>query len=88
LKSAEDAARLEQLRYEKLVAGFHTIMTLDQFKLVRSCLHPDRTDIQTRKLSEAFAIFNKLEQCVNKKLPIAILRRHGWETYSPFYKKK
>lgn len=82
------AARLERLRYEGLNTKFHTILTLDQFKLVRSCLHPDRTDIQKSKLNEAFAIFNRLEKCVNKNLPIAELRRTGWETLSPFYKKK
>lgn len=87
LEEATRAADLEKERYEGLNTRFDTIMTRDQFRLVRSCLHPDRVEVQRDKLAEAFAIFNRLEKCVNTKLPIAELRRTGWETLSPYYKK-
>lgn len=67
--------------------GIDSHMTMDEFKLVRSCLHPDRApEDQRDKFNKAFSIFNRLEKTVNTKAPISILRRHGWEKASPFYK--
>lgn len=61
-KKANDSRR----RYEALTAKHQPLLTLDEFKLVRSCLHPDR-DVSKEKLNKAFALFNKLEILFNKQ---------------------
>jgi NADH dehydrogenase/NADH:ubiquinone oxidoreductase subunit G len=81
------AAEGQELRYTKLVQDFSTFMTYEEFKMIRGCLHPDRTDIDKAKLGRAFGIFIKLESAVNKRQPIAELRKRGWAHVSPFYKR-
>ena len=86
------AVKLEEAEAERAAAfqyrlGVDSHMTMDEFKLVRSCLHPDRAPEEQRdKFNRAFQIFNRLEKTVNTKAPISILRRHGWEKVSPYYK--
>ena len=77
----------EKFRYEKLIKSFGTIMTYEDYKLVRGELHPDRPERDASRLAKAYAIFTKLESTVNKHLPIHELRKRGWAHVSPFHKK-
>ena len=63
------------------------MMTQEEFKLIRSCLHPDKQPEELRKrFGKAFEVFNRLEKTVNAKAPIAELRARGWEKVSSRYK--
>ena len=55
-------------------------MTKDEFKLIRGCLHSDREQDPALKarMDKAIIIFNRLEEQVNDKLPIAVKRQRGW----------
>lgn len=77
----EALARQEKIKYERMVKRVSHIMTYDEFKLVRGCLHPDRArdDIERAKMTKAFEIFNRLETKVNPDAPIAEPRRPGWD---------
>lgn len=84
-------ARKELIELEKKISKaattITTIITYDEFKMIRGCLHPDRQpDELKEKFGKAFDLFNRLEQHVNIKAPIDFLRRYGWEQKSPFNK--
>lgn len=86
-------ARKELIELEKKISKaattITTIITYDEFKMIRGCLHPDRQpDELKEKFGKAFDLFNRLEQHVNIKAPIDFLRRYGWEQKSPFNKGK
>jgi lambda repressor-like predicted transcriptional regulator len=88
-----NAARKELIELEKKISKaattITTIITYDEFKMIRGCLHPDRQPEELKdKFGKAFELFNRLEQHVNIKAPIDFLRRYGWEQKSPFYKGK
>ena len=84
LKREAEAERDAALQYR---LGIDSHMTMEEFQLVRNCLHPDRApDDRRERFEKAFTIFNRLEKTVNTKAPISVLRRHGWEKVSPFYK--
>ncbi len=62
-------------------------MTLDEFNLIRNCLHPDRQPEEKKeRYGKAFDIFNRLEATVNIHMPIAHMRNTGWDKKSPKYK--
>jgi hypothetical protein len=82
-----DRAKVLELRAEaeaerdlarKIRYGIDSHMTHDEFLLIRSCLHPDRHPDQPDKFGKAFEVFNRLEQTVNTKAPIAHLDKRGW----------
>jgi len=52
-------------------------MTLDEFRLVRGCLHPDQADRSKVSLNKAFDIFNRLERHVSDKK--ADRKKNGWD---------
>lgn len=84
-------ARKELIELEKKISKaattITTIITYDEFKMIRGCLHPDRQPEELKeKFGKAFDLFNRLEQHVNIKAPIDFLRRYGWEQKSPFNK--
>lgn len=84
-------ARKELIELEKKLSKaattITTIITYDEFKMIRGCLHPDRQpDELKEKFGKAFDLFNRLEQHVNIKAPIDFLRRYGWEEKSPYYR--
>jgi len=86
-------ARKELIELEKKISKaattITTIITYDEFKMIRGCLHPDRQPEELKeKFGKAFDLFNRLEQHVNIKAPIDFLRRYGWEQKSPYYKGK
>jgi len=80
-KAERDAA----IEYRK---GIDSHMTMDEFKLVRGCLHPDRQpDDMKDRFGRAFDIFTRLEKTVNNHLPISELKKRGWASVSPFAKR-
>jgi DNA-binding NarL/FixJ family response regulator len=86
-------ARKELIELEKKLSKaattITTIITYEEFKMIRGCLHPDRQpDELKEKFGKAFDLFNRLEQHVNIKAPIDFLRRYGWEEKSPYYRGK
>jgi hypothetical protein len=50
-------------------------LTLDEFRLVQSCLHPDR-EADTERKARAFGVFKRLEARVN---PDARRLKNGWK---------
>lgn len=87
----EKKAELDKIEKQlaQRATSITTIITQDEFKLIRGCLHPDRQPEELKdKFGRAFEIFNKLDQHVNIKAPIAWLRKHGWEKVSPHYRGK
>lgn len=55
-------------------------MTEDEYKLVLSCLHPDKQPEDLRiKYTKATQIFMRLRNMVPKHIPAARLRKAGWE---------
>ena len=68
----------------RTVAGY---MTLEEFKLVRSCLHGDREATKERK-DKAFKIMERMKSHVNPLIPIKSLREMGWEDIAPAYKRR
>ena len=73
-KEVED----EKNRFQKINQGLTPIMTQDEFKFIRSLLHPDRHPEDSKKYNKAFSIFNRLLDTVNPNIPIAVLRKRGW----------
>jgi hypothetical protein len=75
--------------HEKAQAGalkdISQLMTYDDYKLILSCLHPDKPDRDPARLSRAFQIFRPLDKTVNLGLGIAELRRRHWEFMSRHY---
>jgi len=90
MEKAKDIA--EELSKERDTAyqirlGLDSHMTMEEFQLIRNCLHPDRApDDKRDRYNKAFDIFNRLEKTVNTRKPISVLRNNGWEKASPFYK--
>lgn len=71
-------AEAERDLARKIRYGIDSHMTHDEFLLIRSCLHPDRHPDQQEKFGKAFEVFNRLEQTVNTKAPLAHLEKRGW----------
>ena len=91
---AERTARLDrweqeltdlQLRLRARQASVVELMSLEEFQIVRSVLHPDRAPPdRVEKYARAFQIFARLEATVNWNLPASALRACGWELGAPF----
>jgi len=68
----------EKQRAQKISQGLTPIMTQDEFKMIRSLLHPDRHPEDTEKYNRAFEVFNRLLDSINPNIPISVLRKRGW----------
>lgn len=66
----------EKLRYEIMIQNHRTIISYEEFKYIRGCLHPDKSQDpkEQERLNRAFTLFNQLEPLINKKLPRERLR--------------
>lgn len=64
LEQQQEKARDEMLLWQERSKHMDDYMSFDEFRLVRSCLHPDREADPDRK-KRAFEIFNRLETRVN-----------------------
>jgi len=64
-------------------------MTQDEFNQIRGCLHPDKQPEEKRaRYSKAFEAFNRLKPVIPKGIPLAALRKSGWEKAHPRYNPK
>ncbi len=68
----------EKQRVQKISQGLTPIMTQDDFKMIRSLLHPDRHPEDVEKYNKAFEVFNRLLETINPNMPISVLRKRGW----------
>ena len=73
-----EAAR-DQERASELLKNLDGLMTEEEYKLIRGCLHPDRADEALKeKFGKAFHIFSRLEKSVKRDMPVALRRKNGW----------
>ena len=68
----------EKQHVQKISQGLTPIMTQDEFKMIRSLLHPDRHPEDSEKYNQAFSIFNRLLETINPNIPIDVKRKRGW----------
>ena len=77
LKEVQEERDLQR----KIRQGIDAHMTQEEFRLVRSCLHPDRHPDDPERYRQAFEIFNRLEGTIHPHTPKKVLRERGWENY-------
>jgi hypothetical protein len=65
------------IHYNAMRGDVTTYLTYDEFRLIRSCLHPDREPDEERR-RKAFQIFCELEAEINPATPVSTLRERGW----------
>lgn len=79
LKRLFQEAMRDQERANDLLKNLDGLMTEDEYRLIRGCLHPDRANEELRaKFGKAFHIFSRLEKSVNRDMPIELRRKNGW----------
>lgn len=78
LNAREQEVRASHEKAGKMLAGITPIMTQEDFKMIRSLLHPDRHPEDAEKYNKAFTIFNRLLETINPNIPIAVKRKSGW----------
>mgnify|MGYP001769281516 CR=1 FL=1 len=79
LRATEKEAQEERDRLRELRMNLDGLMTEDEYRLVRGCLHPDRAP-EDRKptFGRAFDIFSRLEKSVNRDMPADLRKQRGW----------
>lgn len=79
LKRLFKEAMSEKERFSDLTKNLDGLMTEDEYRLIRGCLHPDRAGEELKeKFGKAFHIFSRLEKSVNRDMPVALRRKNGW----------
>ncbi len=79
LTAREKEVLAERERVRELRTNLDGLMTEEEYRLVRGCLHPDRAPEDRRQqFGKAFDIFTRLEKSVNRDMPIKLRRQHGW----------
>lgn len=79
LHNMEKETKEELERARNLRMNLDGLMTEEEYKLVRSCLHPDRAPEDRKPLfNKAFDIFNRLEKSVNRDMPAQLRKQRGW----------
>lgn len=81
LAKRERAVNDAQDRLNALLAKVDTLMTEQEYKMVRGCLHPDSNASPERK-TKAFDIFSRLVRSVNWANPPREIRKDGWDKRS------
>lgn len=75
----QEEAQADRDRARELRTNLDGLMTEEEYRLVRGCLHPDRAPEDRRQqFGKAFDIFTRLEKSVNRDMPIKLRRQHGW----------
>ncbi len=79
LTAREKEVLAERERVRELRTNLDGLMTEEEYRFVRGCLHPDRAPEDRRQqFGKAFDIFTRLEKSVNRDMPIKLRRQHGW----------
>lgn len=75
----EKEAREEKERLKALRMNLDGLMTEEEYRLIRGCLHPDRAPAEKKEqFGRAFEIFTRLEKTVNRDMPAELRRERGW----------
>ena len=79
LHATEKEAQEERERLRELRMNLDGLMTEEEYRLIRGCLHPDRAP-EDRKptFGRAFDIFSRLEKSVNRDMPAELRKQRGW----------
>lgn len=79
LRATEKEAQEERDRLRELRMNLDGLMTEEEYRLIRGCLHPDRAP-EDRKptFGRAFDIFSRLEKSVNRDMPAELRKQRGW----------
>lgn len=79
LRATEREAHEERDRARELRMNLDGLMTEEEYRLIRGCLHPDRAQ-EDRKptFGRAFDIFSRLEKSVNRDMPAELRKQRGW----------
>ena len=78
LKKLWKESAAEKERFYDLCTGLDGLMTEDEYKLIRGCLHPDRVEDELKpKFGKAFHIFSRLEKSVNWDRPAEQRKQRG-----------
>lgn len=79
LLSMEKEAKEELERARYLRMNLDGLMSEDEYRLIRGCLHPDRiSEDRRQQFAKAFEIFTRLEKSVNKEMPEKLRNARGW----------
>ena len=71
VKSLKNEAQLEFDRAIRLKTGVKAFMTPEEFKLIRSCLHPDQApEKKKERYAKAFNIFLRLEETTGENIKV------------------
>ena len=71
-------AQADRDKAKAMLQGITPIMTQEEFKMIRSLLHPDRHPEDSERYNRAFEIFNRLLTTIDPNIPIAVKRKRGW----------
>ena len=79
LYALEKEAQADRDRAKELRMNLDGLMTEEEYRLIRGCLHPDRAP-EDRKAAfgKAFDIFTRLEKSVNRDMPAKLRNQRGW----------
>lgn len=70
-------AELERAR--NLRQNLDGLMTEEEYRLIRGCLHPDKAPEDRRQtFGKAFEVFTRLEKSVNREMPQKLRKARGW----------
>lgn len=73
----EAQEELERARYLRM--NLDGLMSEDEYRLIRGCLHPDRiSEDRRQQFAKAFEVFTRLEKSVNKEMPEKLRNARGW----------
>ena len=77
----ERVLKKESERVIKCQSTVDCFMSREEFRLVLSCLHPDKQPEERRdRYNKAFDIIKRMEKEVSPQTPIEVLRMRGWES--------
>lgn len=79
LHELEKEAKEELDRARNLSMNLDGLMTEEEYRLIRGCLHPDRApDDRKAAFGKAFDVFTRLEKTVNRNMPAKLRKQSGW----------
>lgn len=75
----EREAQEERDRARALRMNLDGLMTEEEYRAIRACLHPDRApEDRKAQFAKAFTIFTRLEESVNREMPSVLRKQRGW----------
>ena len=79
LHALEKEAQEERDQARALRMNLDGLMTEEEYRTIRGCLHPDRAPEDRKQVfGKAFDIFTRLEKSVNRDMPDKLRNQRGW----------